>query len=450
MAETLIPGVGAFQENATAAEYLIPGAGSVSAASTSAGGVDALTADDLQSLSQLSTPALSQIHALAADDLQSVSELTTPTVSQTNILLADDLQSTSELTTPSVGQSNILLADDLESSTELKNPQLVSCLSETIDDPDFNNADSWEKYLVFSDKPVISGGVATFTNAPGGNYSDVKEVDGYLYLSGETYRWEIVVDSCTQETGTYARFYFGARQLWTDADGAGTFSGLNTPAGDVNIRIETANTSGASTQTVVISRLSIIKTCAHDLTADDLQSLSQISTPALTEVSAGTDVLLADDLESASELSTPSISQIQVLLADDLESATELSSPTLGNSLLADDIESASELSTPAIGQVHAILASDVESAAEISIPALSQIHALNASDIESTSELSTPAIGTFVPGVDTLYATSIQSVAELLTPVLNRVTGAPILFRMEISGAKSMTLSGVKRASIG
>lgn len=89
-------------------------------------GTDALTANDLQSLSQLSTPALGQKHALLANDLQSTSSVQTVALGQKHVLLANDLESTSSVQTVALGQKHVLLANDLESLSQLSQPALTS------------------------------------------------------------------------------------------------------------------------------------------------------------------------------------------------------------------------------------------------------------------------------------------------------------------------------------
>lgn len=83
-----------------------------------------LLANDLQSLSQLSTPTLGQTHGLLANDLQSLSSVSTPTLGQAHVLLADDLQSTSSVSTPTVGQVHVLLADNLQSASSVSTPSV--------------------------------------------------------------------------------------------------------------------------------------------------------------------------------------------------------------------------------------------------------------------------------------------------------------------------------------
>jgi hypothetical protein len=90
------------------------------------GGTDALLANDLQSLSQLSSPAVGQTHVLLADDLQSTSSVQTITLGQKHNLLANGLQSLSQLSSPAIGGGAGfgLLANDLESATQLSIPVL--------------------------------------------------------------------------------------------------------------------------------------------------------------------------------------------------------------------------------------------------------------------------------------------------------------------------------------
>ena len=90
------------------------------------GGTDALLANDLQSLSQLSSPAVGQTHALLTDDLQSTSSVQTITLGQKHNLLANGLQSLSQLSSPAIGGGAGfgLLANDLESATQLSIPVL--------------------------------------------------------------------------------------------------------------------------------------------------------------------------------------------------------------------------------------------------------------------------------------------------------------------------------------
>lgn len=90
----------------------------------SAAGTDALLANDLQSLSQLSSPAVGQKHVLLANDLQSTSSVQTVTLGQKHVLLANDLESTSSVQTVPVGQKHVLLANGLQSLSQLSSPAI--------------------------------------------------------------------------------------------------------------------------------------------------------------------------------------------------------------------------------------------------------------------------------------------------------------------------------------
>jgi len=91
------------------------------------GGVDhELLADDLESASEVGSPAVGQVHALLADDLESASAVSAPAVGQVHALLANDLESASEVGAPAITQIHALLADDLEALSQLSLPALVS------------------------------------------------------------------------------------------------------------------------------------------------------------------------------------------------------------------------------------------------------------------------------------------------------------------------------------
>ena len=88
------------------------------------GQAHALLAADVESASEKGSPAVGQEHALLADDVESASEVSTPAVGESNVLLADNVESASEVTSPTVGQTHVLLADDAESASETSSPVL--------------------------------------------------------------------------------------------------------------------------------------------------------------------------------------------------------------------------------------------------------------------------------------------------------------------------------------
>jgi len=87
-------------------------------------GTDVLLANDVESASEVSSPAVGQKHVILANDIESASEASSPAVGQKHILLADDVESSSEVTTPSVGQEHGLLANDVESASEVTSPAI--------------------------------------------------------------------------------------------------------------------------------------------------------------------------------------------------------------------------------------------------------------------------------------------------------------------------------------
>lgn len=91
-----------------------------------AGTTDSLSADDVQSTSEVSSPSLGQIHALTATSVQSTSNVTSPNIGQIHVLDATDVQSTSEVGSPAitVSSQHDLLADDVQSTSQVSSPAL--------------------------------------------------------------------------------------------------------------------------------------------------------------------------------------------------------------------------------------------------------------------------------------------------------------------------------------
>lgn len=107
------------------------------------GQVHALTATDVESSSEVSSPALGQVHALLADNVESASEVSVPALADfagVDNLLADNVESASELSVPVIGQVHVLLADNVESASEVSTPALV----EVVDGVDALLADNVE------------------------------------------------------------------------------------------------------------------------------------------------------------------------------------------------------------------------------------------------------------------------------------------------------------------
>ena len=90
------------------------------------GQIHALLATSVQSLSNVGTPTITQLHALLATSVQSLSEVGAPTLSQlgTDVLLAASIESASQVSTPALTQLHALLATSIESLSEVSNPVL--------------------------------------------------------------------------------------------------------------------------------------------------------------------------------------------------------------------------------------------------------------------------------------------------------------------------------------
>jgi len=288
-----------------------------------------LTADDIESLSEVSSPAIGQVHALLADDVESSSEVSAPSIAQTHALLADDVESSSEVSAPAIGLMYAVTADDVESASEVSSPAIGQVHALLADDVESNSEVS---------SPAVGQEHALLAE-------DVEASS------------EVSLPTIGQSNTLLA-------------DDVESVSEVSAPAiGQVHALLADDAESASEISAPAIEQ-------THALLAEDVESAAEVSAPVLVENAPNVDNLLADDVESVSEVSSPVVGQIHVITADDVESASELSAPALGeisavNDLLADDIESTSEVSAPVISQGHALLANDVEARSELSIPSL-------------------------------------------------------------------------------
>lgn len=98
------------------------------ATNDSGGGTDALTADDIESAAEVSSPVIGQEHGLTAQGLESGSEVSSPTIGQTHALTASDVESAAELSAPTLtALSNVdtLSADSIAAASEVSAPELT-------------------------------------------------------------------------------------------------------------------------------------------------------------------------------------------------------------------------------------------------------------------------------------------------------------------------------------
>ncbi|MCP5010295.1 MAG: hypothetical protein GY942_09980, partial [Aestuariibacter sp.] len=89
-----------------------------------AGTVDGLLADDIESSSEVTSPAIGQEHDLLANDTESASETSTPAVGQEHALTSSSVESASELSSPALSESHILNANNVESASEIEQPAI--------------------------------------------------------------------------------------------------------------------------------------------------------------------------------------------------------------------------------------------------------------------------------------------------------------------------------------
>ena len=295
---------------------------------SSAGSATGLLPDDVESASEVSTPAIGQTHNALADDLESASEVTAPAIGQTHELAAGDAESASEASSPAIGQSHTLLAEDVESASETSTPAVGQGHSLAADD-----------VQAASELTTPSIGQAHALTS---------------------------VDAVSQsEVGTPAIGQVHALL----ADDAESASETSTPAIGQTHDLLANDVESAS----ALSQPNLADIPPDSILAEDVESQAEVTTPALGQ----THDLLADDLTSNTQVSEPDLLIIVALNAISLESLSEVSTPAIGqvHNLSAVEPESVSEVTTPTLVDVEpgtdTLLAEDVESASTVSVPAL-------------------------------------------------------------------------------
>ena len=209
------------------------------------GGTDTLTADDLQSASEVSQPVIGQTHGLNAGDIQAQSSVTQPTMGQTHGLAADDLNSASSVSTPAVGQVHAFNATDVDAASEVTSPVIGQTHVITADD-------------------VQSAANVTQPN--------IGQVHG---LAADDLQ-----SAATVSTPTLAEVAPGQDAL--TADDLNAESEVTTPTiGQThNLAADDVQAQSSVTQPT----LTILPPDAVNLVADDLEAASTVSTPTLTVI----------------------------------------------------------------------------------------------------------------------------------------------------------------------
>ena len=96
------------------------------AADLSAGGADALLAENIASSTSVGAPSIGQAHALSASDVASASSVTQPAIGQVHALSADDISASPSVGTPTLAENtgDNLLAEDITAQPSVGAPSL--------------------------------------------------------------------------------------------------------------------------------------------------------------------------------------------------------------------------------------------------------------------------------------------------------------------------------------
>jgi hypothetical protein len=428
---------------------------------TAASSTDELSADDVESDSEVSAPSLGQVHALLADDVESASEVSTPSAAEgEHSLTADDVESASEVSAPSLGQVHALTADDVESDSEVSAPTLSDAsVYDTFGGSGSLDSDLWTTY----DESISTDNLEVTQS--GGRYNaDWKgddtpqetlwfnSVEGqmhYISFNGDS---QVIFRNIGLHSGIDDDEYQFCGPMVHKSVGNFMWSGVgNRPSNrrTIEYKVKHTGTENSSqndignnalagykadlrcTVTSGVATIAYSEPGANSWTDLDHGSLSGGKVSMSGEYKVG---LVAYGFD---EFATPFVGtcdQVEIvsgtvlgtddLTADDVESASEVSAPSLGqvHAITADDVESASEVTTPDVGQVHALTADDSESSSEVSAPSIGQVHALTSTDVESASEVSTPTASESSEGEDSLLADNVESASEVSTPDIGQV----------------------------
>lgn len=249
------------------------------AVTVSSGSTDNLTAEDVESASEVTSPAIGQEHALDATDVESASEVTAATLGQEHALDATDVESASEVGTPALAEVHVLDATDVESASEVGTPAIAQ--EHGLDATDVESASEVTSPAIGQEHALLAEDVESASEVTSPNLAEAVTA-----LLAED------VESASEVTSpNFAQVH-----------------GLD--ATDVESASEV--TSAALGQ-------------EHALLGDDVESASEVGTPAFTTIHG----LDATDVESASEVDTPAIGQTHALDATDVESASEVGTPSL-------------------------------------------------------------------------------------------------------------------------
>ncbi len=274
------------------------------------GGTDVLLADDVESASEVSSPAIEQEHDLTPTNVESASELSAPALGQEHDLSATNVESASEVSTPALSESHVLLAEDVESSSETSAPAIGQDHQLLADD------------------------------AESASEASTPDLDQEHSLTA------VSVESATEVTAPVLTPVSGTDNLLAED----VESASETTAPSIGQEHDLSANSVESASNVSVPSLTAVAG-ANNLLAEDVESASEVSAPAVGQEHS----LLADDSESASEVTSPNITQLHALGSSDVQSLSEVSEPLLTdvpsgtNALFAEDIEVFPQISQPTL-----------------------------------------------------------------------------------------------------
>lgn len=442
------------------------------------GGTDVLTADDVESSSEVSAPTLASVggvHNLLGEDIEAQAEV--PSASGGGITKPST--STVKITTGS-GNQTVALPSSVEDDYIRINATWITAMGadnvtaqgwtvkrwdNTLD----GTAPSAYIYKKMGSTPDTSIDLPRVDIGAGDTYCAVVNI---AVLRGVDTSTPIDVALTGPSTGGGASMDSPSVTTITDGalvetlghEGMPSWAFTAGPSGYSDVVYDSFSAIGGAVDVAVLAASKIVATAGTEnpgawntntTTPDGLDEGFTVAwrpaagggdAPVLTEIVSEDDDLLADDIESASEVSSPVVGQTHSLGADDVQSTSEVSAPTLvavagTDDLLADDVQSSSETSSPSVGQEHALAAGDVESQSEVSSPAIGQVHDLASNDTESNSEISEPSVGQ----EHNLLATSVESASEVTEPNLVSVAGTDNLLADDVE-----SLSEVSAPSVG
>lgn len=319
-------------------------------------------------------PVTSTTDDLTANNISSVSTVSSPALAEDTVdaLTATDVSSNSAVSAPGITQTHAITVADIESASQVSSPALLEVTVSTTTAPLTAGAD-------YTTATLESGfDTYNFQGWPPGE-PDV----GWQFTT-------LTADGYFDSLGNYYSNAEHTHTVWvTDLNGLIYYDTVDNTG--LAVIYTLYGTSVASTSEVSSPSLAMNST-VNNLTATSIQSVSSVTAPSVGQAHA----LAATDADSASSVGSPSAGQEHVLVGASVASVSSVSSPAVSAAdhiLAANDVQSASSVSTPALGQGHGLTAVSMSSESEIGSTSLAQVHQLLAEDVSSELRLTSPKV---------------------------------------------------------